>query len=203
MTRKAAVLALALLVPLSACSAATTTPPAAVPSGVQPPAVVRIKGLETAPTLPTVTARAGDLPTNTFTTPTYTTPPPPTTPPPTTPPPIPSDILFDTASSVLKPSARPYLTTLCRQIQARYPGAHLTFVGYTDSRGDNQNNLTLSADRAQAVLSVFAANRYPTQKMTAVGRGEQQPLVPDTDSKGNFLPAAGEKNRRVQIQIFP
>lgn len=149
-------------------------------------------------TLPTVATRAGDLPTNTFTTPTYTTPPPPTSPPP-----IPSDILFDTASSVLKPTATPYLTTLCRQIQARYPGARLKFIGYTDSRGDNQTNLILSEHRAQAVLSVFAANQYPKQRMTAVGRGEQQPLVRDTDANGKFLPAAGEKNRRVEIQISP
>jgi outer membrane protein OmpA-like peptidoglycan-associated protein len=38
--------------------------------------------------------------------------------------------------------------------------------------------------------------------MSAIGEGETQLLVPDTTAQGQFIPAAGQKNRRVEIQIL-
>ena len=134
--------------------------------------------------------------TTTTTTTTQPKPPPP-------PPILPSDVLFDTDSAILKPGAPPVLKKLADQIAREAAAARLRFIGFTDSRGTPGHNLDLSRRRAEAVLVWFAGYGFDTGRMSAIGEGETQLLVPDTTAQGQFIPAAGQKNRRVEIQILP
>ncbi len=67
--------------------------------------------------------------------------------------------------------------------------------GHTDDTGTPEGNLTLSADRANAVRDVFVANGVDPGRLTTHGYGQEKPLVPNTSAKNRA------KNRRVQLVI--
>ena len=92
---------------------------------------------------------------------------------------------------------------ISEEITGRYPGARLTFVGHTDSRGSEAANLVLSQDRARAVMNWFTQAGYSSDRMAAEGRGESEMLVLDTDAGGAFVDSLGQQNRRVEILIDP
>lgn len=128
-----------------------------------------------------------------------------TVPPPTTVPSevIPSDVLFTPGSATLSKAAEETLLDLARRIADRYPGARLTFLGHTDSRGTDEVNLKLSAERARAVLEVFVSSGFSRDLMRAEGRGESQLLGIDIGPNGRFNESIGKMNRRVEILIQP
>jgi WD40 repeat protein len=119
--------------------------------------------------------------------------------------PLPGDVLFDTGSPELQPAADGVLTELAAELADSFPDAALTFVGHTDSRGDAAANEQLSLDRAEATRDWFAdwaaGNDLDGWTLEVDGRGAVELLVPDTNREGDFLPDAGELNRRVEIVI--
>jgi WD40 repeat protein len=121
------------------------------------------------------------------------------------PPPLPGDVLFDTASAELQPAADGVLAELAAELAVGFPDATLTFVGHTDSRGDAASNEQLSLERAEATRDWFAdwaaENDADGWTLDVDGRGAAELLVPDTNLDGDFLPDAGELNRRVEIAI--
>ncbi len=123
------------------------------------------------------------------------------------PPPLPGDVLFDTGSAELKQEAFVELEALAEELSANFTKATITFVGHTDSRGDEQSNLQLSIDRAKAIKDWFqnwADNKEDIEWVLLVdGKGESELKVPDVDVEGNFLNDAGSLNRRVEIEIEP
>jgi outer membrane protein OmpA-like peptidoglycan-associated protein len=114
---------------------------------------------------------------------------------------LPADSLFATGSHELRPGATAALETVAAQIHLLAPSASLHFVGHADSRGDADSNQTLSEQRAQTVLNWFRGHGFSSNVLIASGVGSTQPLIPDTDSSGTFIPSAGQKNRRVDIII--
>lgn len=121
------------------------------------------------------------------------------------PPPLPSDLLFDTGSSILKSEADPVLKEFAQDLYAALPKAQITFIGHTDSRGDAASNMQLSIDRATAVKDWFEnwaqENNADGWELLVDGKGDTELKVPDVDSEGNFLEGAGSLNRRVEIEI--
>jgi chemotaxis protein MotB len=69
--------------------------------------------------------------------------------------------------------------------------------GHTDSDGSQQLNWNLSTDRALAVVQVLISSQVMPQRLIAAGRGQFQPLVPNSD-EGNK-----SKNRRTEIILSP
>jgi outer membrane protein OmpA-like peptidoglycan-associated protein len=67
--------------------------------------------------------------------------------------------------------------------------------GHTDSLGDEEYNIELSQNRAEAVLSFLALQGIETERMAAVGLGEVRPI----DSNRN--PNGRAKNRRVEFHV--
>lgn len=168
-------------------------------------------------TLATVPAGGGTLPTidgagpDDYTPPPTDPPPSPTSAPPTTtttttaPPPevLSGDVAFDTASAELKAGAVPVLQRIARRIRNEYPpSAYIRIVGHTDSRGSADANQDLSQRRALAVKLWFVRNGFAEGRLSARGAGESDLLQPDFDSGGNFIESAGQRNRRVEIQVF-
>ncbi len=66
----------------------------------------------------------------------------------------------------------------------------LTVVGHTDCDGSDSANLALSQRRAESVKAALAPG-LPGVAITAVGRGETQPVAPNDTDRGRAL------NRRV------
>lgn len=112
-----------------------------------------------------------------------------------------ADVLFDTGSAVLKPTASTSLRQLLDAIRAQVPDARLEVEGHTDSRGDAEDNLRLSRERATAVKQWFVDADFAADRVDTYGRGESEPAVPDTTADGEFDEAAGRRNRRVVIIV--
>ncbi|WP_434044001.1 MULTISPECIES: OmpA family protein [Sorangium] len=68
--------------------------------------------------------------------------------------------------------------------------------GHTDDNGTEKFNMTLSQDRADAVLSWLVAAGVPRDKLVAKGYGFEQPLA------DNRVKTGRQKNRRVQFMII-
>jgi OmpA-OmpF porin, OOP family len=105
-----------------------------------------------------------------------------------------STIIFLPNLDALEPSAAPILENLAA-IARDCAGAGLRaeIGGHTDTSGDADENLALSARRAQAVLDTLAAMGVPPDQMTATGYGSAQPI------SENETPEGRAKNRRTTI----
>ena len=65
----------------------------------------------------------------------------------------------------------------------------------TDSRGDARQNARLSEDRALAVRTYLVEKGVDPERITAVGRGEEEPVA------SNDTPEGRANNRRVEILV--
>ena len=73
--------------------------------------------------------------------------------------------------------------------------ATIVATGYTDLSGSAAYNQKLSVRRADAVKAELVRLGVPATSITAIGRGESNPLVPTADG------VREPQNRRVEIQI--
>lgn len=105
-----------------------------------------------------------------------------------------SDVLFQSGSTQLAPSANRTLISLARFLQLN-PQRIIRIEGYTDNRGDAQANLALSEARAQAVAQMLVDLGVDGTRIEAVGYGEQHPLTENASERGRA------QNRRVEIVL--
>ena len=70
-------------------------------------------------------------------------------------------------------------------------------VGHTDSTGNPNYNLTLSQKRAQSVASYLTDRGVARNRLSAEGRGQNQPVA------DNATEAGRAQNRRVEIYLKP
>ena len=105
-----------------------------------------------------------------------------------------SDILFNTGSSSLKPSAQSSIKQMA-DIMKKYPENVLTIKGYTDSTGSDAVNKPLSEKRAEAVKSYLVANGLPGSTISTLGNGESDPIGDNTTTGGRQM------NRRVEVEV--
>ena len=104
---------------------------------------------------------------------------------------------FASGKSVIEPRLFGLLTTVMRAINT-FPQYTLIVNGHTDSYGNDDQNLKLSQDRADAVRDYLIANmNLGADKIEAVGYGETVPIA------NNETPEGRTKNRRVDIIIQP
>ncbi len=103
------------------------------------------------------------------------------------------NIYFDFGSAVLLPESDPSLTEIARLLAERAE-LQVYVVGHTDSVGTLEANLTLSRDRAQAVVSALE-DRFGVAPGRAVpaGVGPLAPVASNATEDGRQL------NRRVEI----
>jgi outer membrane protein OmpA-like peptidoglycan-associated protein len=109
---------------------------------------------------------------------------------------LPQDILFATDSFAVRPDLRRDLQTVAANLQA-YPDSRIQIIGHTDNTGDAGYNQTLSERRANAVADVLLNAGVPFSRITAFGRGENDPVA------SNLSPEGRAQNRRVEIVILP
>ena len=104
------------------------------------------------------------------------------------------DVLFTTGRADLKPGATGNLNKLVAFLN-EYPDRTAAIQGYTDSVGSQDYNQSLSERRADSVKSYLAGQGIGSIRLSASGRGQNDPVA-DNDS------AAGrQQNRRVEVLI--
>ncbi|MGB3534861.1 MAG: OmpA family protein [Microcoleaceae cyanobacterium] len=109
---------------------------------------------------------------------------------------LPSDILFEQQSSVLRPGASVILDNLVGDLES-YPGAAVRVAGHTDNLGSVQNNLSLSLQRAEAVVQYLSTAAGLDYHWLAIGYGSGRPTVENNSTINQQL------NRRIEVVISP
>lgn len=104
-----------------------------------------------------------------------------------------SGILFDTNSDVIKPVSYAVLKEI-GQALVENPAVKIRVTGHTDSHGDEQSNLALSAKRAAAVKAALVANwNIEEARIATEGQGESRPIADNATAEGRA------NNRRVEF----
>lgn len=114
---------------------------------------------------------------------------------------LPGDLLFDFDKWDIRPDAEPTLRQVTEIIQ-RYPKAKVVIAGYTDAKGTDAYNLKLSARRAESVKAwLVQQGGVDGKRMTTKGRGEAEPVAPNTHPDGSDNPEGRQRNRRVELTV--
>lgn len=106
------------------------------------------------------------------------------------------DLLFQTGSDRLDSKGRDIISQIAVAIKSE-SGFSILVEGHTDSDGSSARNWDLSVQRAVAVVKVLEANGVMSQRITAAGRGQFMPLLPNTS------PENKARNRRTEIILEP
>ena len=108
--------------------------------------------------------------------------------------------LFAFNSAKLGPN-QPKLDEVATTMQANADIASVTIVGYTDRIGSTTYNQKLSEERANSVKAYLQSKGVAANRLTAVGKGEADPVVQCKDEKKRpALIKCLEPNRRVEIE---
>lgn len=110
-----------------------------------------------------------------------------------------SDVLFDFDSAALTAPARETLTRIAGLLAAS-EGQTVEVVGHTDAIGPEEYNQTLSEERAASVVAFLTGNGVPEDRLAATGRGETEPVAPNTID-GADDPEGRARNRRVEFVL--
>ncbi|MDH3300879.1 MAG: OmpA family protein [Acidimicrobiia bacterium] len=80
-------------------------------------------------------------------------------------------------------------------VLTRDQSLQLVIEGHTDGIGPDDVNLDLSQRRAEAVLDYFVDNGIAPERLTAIGKGETEPVAP------NDTPEGQARNRRIVYRL--
>ncbi|QFR48957.1 OmpA family protein [Sulfurimonas lithotrophica] len=75
-------------------------------------------------------------------------------------------------------------------------GYDVIIYGYTDSVGKAAANKTLSQNRAEAVKEVLTRYGISTTRLTAIGKGEENPIGDNSTKEGRA------QNRRIEVELL-
>ncbi len=101
----------------------------------------------------------------------------------------------------IKPAGKKKLDALAKQIVAERNKPRLFVTGYTDYLGSESYNLRLSQQRAESVKQYLTNQGVKAENITAVGKGESDPVVTCGKKRGAVLVQCLQPNRRVTVEI--
>ena len=105
-------------------------------------------------------------------------------------------VYFDFNSAQLRDESQPELNRL-KGFLKENPGVRVEIAGHTDNIGSATYNKELSQDRAQSIVNYLAEQGIATERLTAQGYGEADPLASnDDETEGREL------NRRVEMRVL-
>jgi outer membrane protein OmpA-like peptidoglycan-associated protein len=102
-------------------------------------------------------------------------------------------VLFRSNDTALLPASLTRLDQVATALVAK--GNDVVVEGYTDSRGSQSRNMTLSQGRAESVRMYLVSRGFPAERISARGMGPDRPIAENTTSEGRA------NNRRVEIVI--
>ena len=109
---------------------------------------------------------------------------------------MPSNITFASSSSDINSAFYPVLSSVA-EVFSEFDRNLIQVVGYTDSTGGDSINLPLSQSRADSVANYLIFQGISGTRITAFGRGAQDPIA------SNETPGGRAANRRVEINLLP
>ncbi len=105
------------------------------------------------------------------------------------------NIYFASGSSNLKPESFPILDSVAILLRDN-PTARMQIAGHTDSDGGESANQTLSQNRAQSVYQYLTSKGIAGNRLTTIGHGETNPIVPNNSA------ANKARNRRIEFTVL-
>jgi len=105
-------------------------------------------------------------------------------------------IHFETDSAVIRRQSFRLLDAIAAAIHGNPQARLLEVQGHADERGDDGYNLSLTQDRAAAVVEALVQRRVERQRLRFAGFGERCPVDPRHGAR------AWAKNRRVELRIL-
>jgi OmpA-OmpF porin, OOP family len=101
-------------------------------------------------------------------------------------------IHFDTGSATITGDSNPTLAQMASLMKSQ-PDLKIFIVGHTDNTGALDHNLTLSTQRAQAVVKALQNLGVPATRMVAKGMASFGPIATNATDEGKA------RNRRVEL----
>lgn len=116
------------------------------------------------------------------------------------------NIYFDLNSATLRKESNIELNNLANFLRTN-PNIHIELGGHTDTRGNAEDNSTLSTERAKAVYThLIQVERIDANRLTFVGFGEREPIISDSEiaaiSSETEREKAHQTNRRTVYKII-
>ena len=117
-----------------------------------------------------------------------------------------ANVFFDLGKSTLRPESKVELNDFVAYLK-KNPKIKIELGGHTDSRGNKDENLKLSNDRAKTVYDYLIANGVLANRLSYKGFGSTQPIYTDEAisklSSDIEKEQAHQKNRRTVYTILP
>jgi len=101
-------------------------------------------------------------------------------------------ITFDTGKAILRPESDKVLTQIAALLTAN-PSWKMRVEGHTDNVGEDAANITLSEQRAAAVVDWLTRHGVDRGRLTSLGLGDTSPVADNGSEEGRSL------NRRVEL----
>jgi outer membrane protein OmpA-like peptidoglycan-associated protein len=106
-----------------------------------------------------------------------------------------NNIFFPSNSYTLEDKSRTELDKIVTFLK-KNPSLKIEFGGHTDNVGSDQDNLTLSLRRAEAVQQYIVKNGIEASRLKFKGYGETQPVASNDSEEGR------QKNRRIEFKVL-
>ncbi len=103
-------------------------------------------------------------------------------------------VLFAPDSAQISPEFEPLLNQGLALLTIR-PASTFVVIGHTDSLGGETYNQELSQARADAVVGWWVDRGIDPARLTAIGRGETEPIASNDTREGR------DRNRRIEVTI--
>ena len=107
---------------------------------------------------------------------------------------------FEFNAQQILPEFLAVLNETVRILQEK-PDVSVLIEGHTDAVGSGRANLSLSKKRAEAVRNYLMGQGIAAERLHVVGRGESDPLAPNTKTDGSDDPDGRAINRRVELSV--
>jgi outer membrane protein OmpA-like peptidoglycan-associated protein len=104
-------------------------------------------------------------------------------------------IQFENNKSVILPQSFGLLDDIVKVIKDNPQAKKIAIEGHASAEGDAKRNLTLSDERAKAVMKYCVDHGVDAKRLTAKGFGITKPIADNATEEGR------EKNRRVEFNI--
>ena len=101
-------------------------------------------------------------------------------------------ITFDVGKATIKPESMGEINRIV-QLMNENPTLKFSVEGHTDSTGNPASNQTLSEQRSQAIVAKLVEMGIAQDRLTAVGKGQNNPIADNSTDEGRA------KNRRVEF----
>jgi len=104
-----------------------------------------------------------------------------------------NNIHFDYNKASIRPDAIPVIDRIATMLK-QHEELEIQIEGHTDSTGDADFNKILSEKRAQAVKDALVSKGIASERLQAIGYGEEQPITEGNDAQASAM------NRRVTLR---